>query len=284
MSSAKSIDTLVPDIYKVMLEGAALDETTLAVFGIQMSKLMKDKLTPRTKSATGKLWMSSIGKTDRQVWYSYNGYQGEKMDAPTLLKFLMGDIWEAIIILLAKAAGHEVTEEQKPVAIDGVTGRKDCKIDGITVDVKSASSYSFKKFQDGTLRKDDPFGYLYQIAGYREAEEVPGQTAAFLAADKQNGNLALLQLDKLELPNATKRIAHLKEVVASPTIPEKCYDAVPLGVSGNMKLPTGCSYCGFKKECWKDANDGKGLRTFIYSTGPVYLTKVSELPRVYEVK
>ena len=34
----------------------------------------------------------------------------------------------------------------------------------------------------------------------------------------------------------------------------------------------------YRKECWK------GLRTFIYSSGPVYLTKVVNLPKVPEFK
>jgi hypothetical protein len=52
------------------------------------------------------------------------------------------------------------------------------------------------------------------------------------------------------------------------------------GQSGNRKLSTNCSYCDYKKECWP------GLRTFIYSKGPVYLTKVEREPggNVFEVK
>jgi hypothetical protein len=47
--------------------------------------------------------------------------------------------------------------------------------------------------------------------------------------------------------------------------------------SKNMKLCTTCSYCGFKKECWPEA------RTFMYSTGPVFLVKVVDVPRVQEI-
>ena len=42
----------------------------------------------------------------------------------------------------------------------------DCKIDGIVTDVKSASSFGFKKFKDGQLAIDDPFGYIDQIKAY----------------------------------------------------------------------------------------------------------------------
>ena len=46
----------------------------------------------------------------------------------------------------------------------------DCKIDGIVTDVKSASSFGFKKFKDGQLGLvDDPFGYIDQIKAYAHA-------------------------------------------------------------------------------------------------------------------
>ena len=44
-----------------------------------------------------------------------------------------------------------------------------------------------------------------------------------------------------------------------------------------------CAYCEYKAHCWKDANGGRGLRKFIYSNGPVYLTEVNKTPKVIEV-
>ena len=42
----------------------------------------------------------------------------------------------------------------------------DCKIDGVLTDVKSTSSFGFKKFKEATLAFDDPFGYIDQIKAY----------------------------------------------------------------------------------------------------------------------
>jgi hypothetical protein len=39
-------------------------------------------------------------------------------------------------------------------------------IDGVTVDVKSASKYGFEKFLKHNLREDDPFGYISQLSSY----------------------------------------------------------------------------------------------------------------------
>jgi hypothetical protein len=58
---------------------------------------------------------------------------------------------------------------------------------------------------------------------------------------------------------------------------------IPDGKSGNMKLARGCVYCRHKFECHADANDGKGLRVFKYSTGYRYLTQVPKPPNVIEV-
>jgi len=163
----------------------------------------------------------------------------------------------------------------------------DCKIDGVLTDVKSASPYGFKKFKDGSLINDDPFGYIDQIKGYAHSENTTD--VGWLVMDKTNGHLTYLKYDmadesqwywsKLNFFSITERIKNIKRVVKSESPPTRCYGHIPDGKSGNMKLPVGCSYCAYKRECWKDA----GLRTFIYSTGPRYLTYVAREPDVLEV-
>ena len=61
--------------------------------------------------------------------------------------------------------------------------------------------------------------------------------------------------------------------------PDRGFDPVPQSTknpNGNEKLSSACSYCDFKKECYP------GLRKFIYSDRPVFLTKVVKKPMVYE--
>ena len=74
-----------------------------------------------------------------------------------------------------------------------------------------------------------------------------------------------------------------KKAVKLKTPPERCYNPIPDGKSGNMQLPKGCVYCRHKFECHKDANEGKGLRVFKYSNGNRYLTQVPKVPNVIEV-
>ena len=110
--------------------------------------------------------MSNIGKPERQLWYEMKSNPREvAISAPTMIKFLYGHILERVVLFLTELSGHEVTDEQKEVKVEGVVGHMDCKIDGEVVDIKSASNFAFKKFSEGTLPENDVFGYLSQLAG-----------------------------------------------------------------------------------------------------------------------
>ena len=283
----KDINTLVADIYSLFdlsnksrvskKEAKKITEE----LGCQVQEHVYEYLY-NERIGLNNLRLSAIGKPDRQLWYDSKSKDKEKQfSSPTRIKFLYGHILESLLLAFAKLAGHSVSEEQKEVTVDNITGHQDCRIDGVLVDVKSASATSFKKFAYGTLTEDDPFGYIAQISAYAEANG--DKEAAFFAIDKQSGSLALLKLHEMEMINAEDRIKHLKKVVVQSTEPERCYSDVPDGTSGNYKLSIGCVYCSHKKTCWSDANQGKGLRGFKYAKGVRYLTQVKRLPDVQEV-
>lgn len=277
------IETLVDDIYSLFdpTIDHECDEARLNEAAEQFKELFRSAL--KAQDPRGKLRFSGLGKPDCEVWWKINRPEAaQPMPPKAYVKFLYGHLLELMLLFLAKEAGHEVEDEQKEVEVDGVKGHMDAKIDGVTVDVKSASSYSFQKFVQGRLAQDDPFGYIAQLSGYCHTNETP--RGAFLVIDKTLGDIALVDLDPehIEANHPSTHIARQKGVIANPN-PPRCYDPVPDGKSGNEKLPTKCSYCDFSKSCWADANDGQGLRTFIYSNGPRYLTKVVREPDVYEV-
>ena len=87
----------------------------------------------------------------------------------------------------------------------------------------------------------------------------------------------------MEMINAKERVKHLKGMVINGSIPDRCYAPLPDGKSGNHKLPFGCVYCGHKKECWSDVNQGRGIRVFEYAKGKRYLVQVGKEPDVPEV-
>lgn len=284
----KKIDTLIEDIYKTLEEGVNTgniqnrDAIHACVNAIGQSIRRVYSPEDNEQRKVKRLRMSQIGKPDRQLWYDMQeGVEPRPIDGQTKIKFLYGDILEALVILMAQLAGHDVTEQQKEVEIDGVKGHKDCRIDGMLVDVKSASSYSFKKFKEGTLNLDDPFGYIAQISGYAEADK--DSEAGFLAIDKSSGELALMKVEPVHMINAAQRIGNVKGMLKTTTPPARCYSDEPDGKSGNRKLPVGCIYCQHKEKCWSDANGGIGLRAFQYSNNVRYLTEVVNTPNVEEI-
>lgn len=227
--------------------------------------------------------MSNIGKGTRQLWYDKRYGNAEELPPQTLLKFLYGDIIEHLVLFLVRLSGRSVTHLQDEVVLNGVKGHIDCEIDGVTTDVKSTSTHAFRKFADGSLAENDAFGYVEQLAGYCEARSTDGQ---FIAVDKQNGHVAVLGYDLDELRNhvnVKERIDYLKSALEEPTEPERCYEDEEDGKSGNRALGVNCSYCSHKHRCWADSNGGLGLRTFLYSSGPKFLTEVKREPNVREV-
>lgn len=277
----KKLDTLIPDIYKLFTHEHKFNEGNVQAFGKRLAEIIEGRIDQERRAPV--LRMSNLGTPClRKLWYQINRPEAaEPIGGEALLKFLYGHILEELILFLAKEAGHEVVGEQDTLSINGVDGHRDAVIDGVLVDVKSASSYSFAKFADGTLAEDDAFGYLDQINAYLAASRDDPlvrdkERAAFVAIDKTLGKMAILPVTS----NGTdydKRITEIRNVLSSTTPPRRHYDDVPDGKSGNRKLGVSCSYCEFKKTCWP------GLRTFKYSKSHTYMTTVGKAPKVEEV-
>jgi len=282
-----SLNNVVPDIYK-HLEGLS-DGTPLplteedidnTLSGIKEALMSWAAPSERNKDFTVR--MSNVGKPARQLWFEKRDPQGRGLvDGPTQIKFLYGHLLEEIVLMLVRMTDHKVTDEQKEVDVNGIIGHMDCKINGEVVDVKTASRFAFNKFKDGRLAQDDPFGYLGQLAGYEAAEGT--ENGGFLVINKESGELCMYTPDDMDKPNIKTSIKSLIPALKLDTPPELCYTPIPDGKKGNMKLPKGCSWCKYKYECYKDSNDGAGLRTFKYSNGLAYLTKVEVEPKVEEI-
>jgi len=279
----KTIDTLVADIEEVVKGKGGWDGTITHFLSESISDLAKTRFS-KPQEPRGYLSLSSIGTPcQRKLWYKINTPgDAEPLQASALLKFFFGDIIEALILSLAMAAGHRVTGMQTRMDVHGIKGSRDAVIDGVTVDVKSASSYSFKKFKDGSLRNDDPFGYISQLSSYVYAGKddtlVEEKTkGAFLVVDKTLGHICLdIHNFEYDMAGKEQEMLNAKALVAGP-LPEERIPPVPQSkTSPNTKLSTTCSYCEFKKSCYPE------VRTFIYETGPLFLVDVKTEPRVAE--
>jgi hypothetical protein len=220
----KKLETLPADIYQLFDPDVdhEVSEENLERFCEEMKDTLRNRLKKYTPP-TSPLRFSSLGKPDRQLWFDAHpqedGLEG-KMLPKTYLKFLYGDIIESLLLFLTREAGHEVKEQQAEVDVDGIKGHIDAIIDGVLVDVKSASPYGYKKFEQGTVEQDDLFGYVAQLAGYANVL-TPGQDAAWLAKDKVDGSICISILPKTVIKHhpPQERIAHLKEVVSKDTPP-----------------------------------------------------------------
>jgi len=277
---SSKISTLLEDIGDRLEEGKLPEETNLALFLDELKEVMENFFVEESnRDSTGKLRLSAVGREDRKLWYDFNGYAKEKLNTSQRIRFCLGHILESFVLLLTREAGHTVEDCQKEVSVEKVKGHIDCIIDGELVDVKSASPYGFKKFVDGSIiTGEDPFGYMYQLSSYGAA--LGKKKGYFLSIDKSGGNLNLLEVP-LNNVDPAERISYLKDTLPESDPPDRCYPEVE-EASGNKRIGFNCKYCDYKVECWKDSNNGQGLRKYNYAKGPEYFTHVQKEPRVEE--
>lgn len=281
---SKTIDTLVEDIYRVVEGKGGWDKAATEFLSTSIAQVAEARFS-QEQVPRNYLSLSAIGTPcDRKLWYKINkSDSAEPLSAESLGTFFYGDLIEALVLSLAKAAGHEVTGLQDRVNVHGISGQRDAVIDGVTVDVKSASKYGFQKFKDHNLREDDPFGYISQLSSYVHAGKddplVRNKTeGAFLVVQKDRFKLCLDRYDFTEeLEQKEQEIERVKKLVSGP-IPEDRVPPVPQSkTSPNTQLAVICDYCEFRKICWPEA------RTFLYSTGKVHLVDVVNEPKVTEL-
>ena len=281
----KTLDSLIEDIYDLFLrDDTKVSEEGAHEFGLSLAAIIKDRLEAKRREPY--LRFSNIGSDcDRKLHYQINHPElGEALPPEVHLKFLFGDILEALLLFLAKEAGHRVEGQQGRMAFEGLEGSRDAVIDGSLVDVKSASSYSFRKFANEELEGNDPFGYTKQLGLYLEASQddpivTNKDSAFFFVIDKTLGHLCLSKIKRKPSFNWSWFVKRQRAMVEEKDIlPKRAFGPVPEGKSGNEALGLQCSYCNFKKACWS------GLRGFAYSTGPKWLTRVVKEPNVPEIK
>jgi hypothetical protein len=276
------IETLVQDINAFVLK----NHTDTALFGGGIGDLVKDgyvrQLKKRDKVRDAKtLYFSELGDTcPRRMWFKYHKPNiGEALRSETKIKFIYGDMLEALVLQLARDSGHSVEREQEVVEyVDDATGwrvrgRIDAVIDGHVVDVKSVTKQSERKFHDGLV--DDPFGYYGQLNGY--ANVLKSKEMGFLTIQKELGHINYFPFgsdDKVFNHTVNRAI---KSVDRDTPIDDVLSPVAQSATSKNKKLCTTCSYCPFKRECFP------ALRAFAYSNKVEFLTEVVDVPRVPEI-
>lgn len=274
----KTIQTLIEDIYALFEKEQVVSREDVEAFGKNVAEIIGRRLSEK-KGGTY-LRLSNLGeKCDRKQWLKVHHPElAEPMHGSAHLKFMLGDLFEATILFLARVAGHKVEGEQQEVSLYGVPGHRDAVIDGNLVDAKSASSFAFQKFANHLTEEQDDFGYIRQLTGYlEEAQNDPLVTnkdsAFFLVGDKTLGKLVLDEHKRADT-DWESLVKRKQAMLESPDLPPRAYEDIPEGKSGNRKLGTACSYCEMKNACWPN------LQKYNYAKGPVYLTKVARVPKV----
>ncbi len=267
----KSIYTLIPDIYHLVSQKGWQNGFSLQV------------TFPGERPGQTSLRLSQMGpRCPRAFWYSIHEPEAaEPLPAWAEIKYTYGHIIESLVLNLSKMAGHEVTGEQDELIVDGVKGHRDCVIDGCLVDIKSMSTRGIEKLKNKTLAQDDPFGYLDQLDGYSLGSLLDPlvtvkDKAYIFGVDKTLGHMVLYE-HECRHENITHRIRELKGIIERVIPPACTCETRTSGSSGNVELGIRASYSPYKHKCFPN------LRTFLYSSGPVYLTKVVRVPNVPEV-
>lgn len=299
MEMTKSVYTLKEDIEHVLRTGEGYTSEIAQWVADDIAKSLERQFNGIGGERKRTLRVSNLGTVcERKLWYHVNSSsEPEPLPPSTLNKFIFGDLTESHVLGLVKAAGHTVEGLQDTVDVCGIRGHRDCIIDGMLFDVKSASSRAFEKFKHHKLREDDPFGYISQLSSYLYGSlSDPLLTykskAGFLAFDKQFGHIVVDIYDMTEdVKNKESEVLRKQHIVNEVVPPEKpkwtrmeynrstkSYELAEEaedwedGKSGNRKLATNCSYCDFKKVCWPE------LRKFVRPNSVQYLTKVNREP------
>ena len=224
-----------------------------------------------SKREDSKLRMSGIGRPVCQQILSLQNCPKES-SYNDIMRFLFGDLIEAVAVLVIKAAGINIVAEQKPSRIvldkEDIKGTLDVIIeeDGVQKvwDIKSASPFSFDyKFRKGydKIKDDDPFGYIVQGHLYGESNKMP--FGGWIVINKSTGEWAIVDAPS-DLEERKRVLKEANNIVK--TVKKADFKKVKLKDdwetykqdgeivrTKNRLMPKLCSFCEYKRHCWKDA-------------------------------
>ena len=209
--------------------------------------------------------MSNIGKPLCQLQMEKKGEKAETPPYNYKMRFIFGDLIEALAVAILKSSGLKVEEFQKKVKhkfkSGEINGTYDVKILNKVWDIKSASPYSFKyKFSEGfnAIAKDDIFGYVSQGYLYSESEGV--DFGGWIAIDKSSGEWAVVETPISDLEHSKKALKQAEnnlKVLNSDAPFKRLYsdeeEFFNKKATGNRVLKSPCTFCPYKKPCWGDA-------------------------------
>lgn len=213
---------------------------------------------------TFRLRASNAGRPLCQLQLEARGTNSPKSEYNHILRMLIGDATEAVVTLIIKASGANITGHKNRVSFKvgetTIEGENDIEIDGKVYDIKSASSYSFNhKWNDGWdgLFKYDTFGYVEQL--YIYAEGNPDRMGGWIVFDKSSGEIKVVEAHptKEQLKEIQDRLENTEKAIREEEPFKKLYteeeETYYRKATGNTIVPMTCTFCPFIQSCWPDA-------------------------------
>ena len=210
-----------------------------------------------------RLRMSNVGKPLCQLQMQAKGVEPEKPSHDFIVRMIIGDMLEALVIVLLKAAKIEVKSQHQKVSLGvgdrQIEGEYDIELDDGIYDIKSVSPFSFTtKFNADNgydkIKQSDSFGYISQGHGYGMAANKPFK--GWIAINKTTGEIGFTGAkhtneEKKEvyskIYNTSTALLDEKPFERCFTDVEEVYYSKP---TGNRTLGIECSYCPYKHDCW----------------------------------
>ena len=210
-----------------------------------------------------RLRMSNVGKPLCQLQMQAKGVEPEKPSHDFIVRMIIGDMLEALVIVLLKAAKIEVKSQHQKVSLGvgdrQIEGEYDIELDDGIYDIKSVSPFSFTtKFNPDNgydkIKQSDSFGYISQGHGYGMAANKPFK--GWIAINKTTGEIVFTDSkhtdeEKKEvyskIYNTSVALLDEKPFERCFTDVEEVYYSKP---TGNRTLGIECSYCPYKHDCW----------------------------------
>ena len=217
----------------------------------------------KRKKEDFRLRMSNVGKPLCQLQMQAKGVEPEKPSHDFIVRMIIGDMLEALVIVLLKAAKIEVKSQHQKVSLGvgdrQIEGEYDIELDDGIYDIKSVSPFSFTtKFNADNgydkIKQSDSFGYISQGHGYGMAANKPFK--GWIAINKTTGEIVFTDSkhtdeEKKEvyskIYNTSVALLDEKPFERCFTDVEEVYYSKP---TGNRTLGIECSYCPYKHDCW----------------------------------
>ena len=214
------------------------------------------------------LRMSNVGRPTCQLWYDKNKPE-VAVPLPTtfVMNMMIGDIVEAVFKGLLKESGVEYEDNDK-VQLDlghiVIDGTYDIIIADAVDDIKSASNWSYNnKFESyDTLKQEDAFGYVAQLAGYAKAS---GKRAGgWWVVNKATGDFKYVPADGINVDAEVAKIDETCKTVEENVF-KRCFEAEPEMFrgkpTGNKVLNTHCGFCSYRYDCWSTLEERPAIKS-----------------------